>query len=309
MARWSEDDIPWQSGRAALVTGANSGLGLRTAEVLAAKGAHVFLGCRNRDRGELAAATVSATGGRAELVHLDLADLTSVRAAADEVRRRTGDRLHLLINNAGVMMTPYRQTRDGFELQFGTNHVGHAALTWLLMPAMRRATRPRVVALSSVAARSGKINATDPNFEHRGYRPGAAYAQSKLANLLFALELDRRARGAGVDLASVAAHPGYTATELTANMGHAHGVKLIEWVGALGNALLAQNVANGALPQLFAATALDVHGGDFIGPGGFRELRGSPERVPLRNAAGREHIAEELWEMTAALTGITPEPP
>lgn len=309
MVGWDENDIPWQSGRSALVTGANSGLGLRSAEVLAAKGARVFLGCRTRERGERAAAAVTATGGRAETVQLDLANLDSVRAAANEVRRRTGDRLHLLLNNAGVMMTPYTRTSDGFELQFGTNHLGHAALTWLLMPALRRASRPRVVTLSSVTARSGKIVAADPNFEYRRYRPGVAYAQAKLANLLFALELDRRARAAGTDLTSVAAHPGYTATELTTNMGRSHGMKAIERVGRLGNALVAQSVRRGALPQLYAATSLAVHGGDYIGPGGWRELRGKPTRVPLGNAAGQERTAEELWELTAALTEVTPDPP
>lgn len=193
--RWAEADIADQTGRTAVVTGANSGLGLRTAEVLAGKGARVLLACRSAERGAKALEQVraAASGAAPELVKLDLADLASVREAAASVRERTGDRLDLLINNAGLMMTPRGRTADGFETQFGTNHLGHAALTWLLLPALRGGSGARVVTLSSVAATGARIDVADPNFEHRRYNPGAAYGQSKLANQVFALDLNHAA--------------------------------------------------------------------------------------------------------------------
>src|SRR5437763_4312447 len=223
MPNCTEADIPDQSGRTVLVTGANSGLGLRAAEVLAGKGARVLMACRSPERGETALRAVTRNGGKAELVELDLADLGSVRTAAQRVRELTGDQLDVLMNNAGVMATPKRTTKDGFELQFGTNHLGHAALTWLLAPALRARPAARVVTLSSTAARPGRIDLADPNFEHRRYGAASGYYQAKLANLVFAMELDRRARAAGLALGSVAAHPGLTATNLATNMAHAHG--------------------------------------------------------------------------------------
>src|SRR3954452_4709068 len=192
MSKWTEADIPDQSGRTVLITGANSGLGLHSARTLAAKGARVLIACRSAERGAEALRSVGALAQtRPELVQLDLADLESVRRAAAGVRESTGDTLEVLINNAGVMAPPKSRTTDGFELQFGTNHLGHAALTWLLMPALRGGTAPRVVTLSSMAARGGRIDIADPNFEQRRYSPDAAYRQSKLANQVFALELDR----------------------------------------------------------------------------------------------------------------------
>lgn len=313
MKTWAEADIPDQTGRTVLVTGANSGLGLQTSLVLAGKGARVLLACRNRERGEQALRSVSAVAGTSpELVSLDLADLASVRAAASRVQELTGGKLDVLINNAGLMAAPQRRTKDGFELQFGTNHLGHAALTWLLMPALRRGTGARVVTLSSLAATGGRVDFDDPNFEHRRYNPAVAYAQSKIANQIFALELDRRLRAAGEDVISVAAHPGYTATNLTSNTANAQGHPVVRAVVGgvtfLGDLLIAQGVRTGALPSLIAATAPEVNGGDYIGPRLLRGIRGNPAVVPpLRPALDRE-TGRKLWELTAKLTGVTPDP-
>ncbi|MPY80713.1 MAG: SDR family NAD(P)-dependent oxidoreductase [Actinophytocola sp.] len=314
---WHESDIADQHGRTVVVTGANSGLGLRTAVVLAGKGARVLLACRSPERGRsaLAEATRAATGPAPELVALDLASLDSVTRAAQHIREASGDVLHVLVNNAGVMATPKGTTVDGFETQFGTNHVGHAALTWLLLPALRGAgtteAPARVVTVSSIAATRGRIDADDPHFEHRRYDPASAYGQAKLANQVFALELDARLRAAGEPVISVAAHPGYTATNLTSNMAGSYRNPVI--AGALragswlSDRLVAQDVRNGTLPQLYAATADDVAGGDYIGPDGFRQMKGSPTRVkPLRPARDAE-TREALWSLTQRLTGIVPD--
>ncbi|NUT52966.1 MAG: SDR family NAD(P)-dependent oxidoreductase, partial [Saccharothrix sp.] len=289
------------------VTGPNSGLGLRTAEVLAGKGAHVLLACRSAERGRRALDRVLATGGKADLVPLDLADLASVRSAAALVRDRTGDALDLLVNNAGVMAVPLGRTADGFERQFGTNHLGHAALTWLLMPALRGRPGARVVTVSSLAHQLGRIDLADPNYRTRRYTSWGAYGQSKLANLLFARELDRRLRAAGLDVTSVAAHPGYTATELSANMARARKNPLLA-LGAKISDLLAQPVAAGALPQLYAATSPDVEPGGYYGPDGFRETRGHPAPAGSTAAARDELAASRLWALTSELTGVAPDP-
>jgi NAD(P)-dependent dehydrogenase (short-subunit alcohol dehydrogenase family) len=305
---WTENDIPDQTGRTVLVTGANSGLGLRTAQVLAGKGALVLMACRSPERGATALRTVTADGGKAELIELDLADLASVRRATAAVRERTGDRLDVLVNNAGVMWTPKRSTADGFELQFGTNYLGHAALTWLLVPALRGG---RVVTMASLAAAGGRLNLDDPNYEHRRYLPTGAYGQAKLANLMFALELNRRARAAGADLTSVAAHPGYTATELTSNTARSRKGPLaatIDFAGGLGNRLIAQNVRTGALSQLRAATAPDVHGGEYYGPRGPMQMWGAPRLVTPPQQACNTTVAGRLWDLTARLTGVDPDP-
>jgi len=314
---WQESDVPDQHGRTVVVTGANSGLGLRTAVVLASKGARVLLACRSPERGgdALAEVTRAATGPAPELVELDLASLDSVKSAATRIRELTGDALHLLVNNAGVMATPKGRTTDGFETQFGTNHVGHAALTWLLLPALRGAgtsdAPARVVTVSSIAATRGTIDADDPNFEHRRYDPASAYGQAKLANQVFALELDARLRATGDPVISVAAHPGYTATNLTSNMAGSYRNPVIAGALRAGSAIsdrfVAQDVRNGTLPQLYAATAPDVAGGDYLGPDGFRQMKGSPTRVkplrPARDATTRER----LWSLTQRLTGIVPD--
>jgi NAD(P)-dependent dehydrogenase (short-subunit alcohol dehydrogenase family) len=314
MADWTVDDIPAQAGRTVLITGANSGLGLQTAQVLAGKGAQVLLACRSPERGEEALRSVGAvaTGTAPELIRLDLADLESVRRAAASVRELTGDALDVLINNAGLMAPPKRLTKDGFESQFGTNHLGHAALTWLLLPALRGGADARVVTLSSLAAGGAKIDLADPNFEHRRYNAAAGYGQSKLANQVFALELDRRLRAAGENVISVAAHPGYTRTGLSSGMARSYGNPLLRSAIAagakLGDVVLAQGIEMGTLPQLFAATAPEVLGGDYIAPDGFRGLRGSPTKIRPLGVALDEKLGEALWELTAKLTGVTPDP-
>lgn len=310
---WSESDIRSQSGKTVLVTGANSGLGLHTARVLAARGATVLLACRSAERGRQALETIAA-GAAAEprLVELDLADLASVGRAAAEVREHTGDALDVLVSNAGVMAPPRETTHDGFELQFGTNHLGHAALTWLLMPALRTRPGARVVTVSSLAARTGRIDTTDPHFEHRRYNPVAAYGQSKLANQVFALELDRRLRAAGEDIVSVAAHPGYSDTGLAPAMARAQRNVVLRTVmdvgGRLGGLLLAQNTEQGTAPQLYAATSPDVAGGDYVGPLGPGQMRGRPGPVRPLAAAADPATGSALWDLTAELTGVTPDP-
>jgi NAD(P)-dependent dehydrogenase (short-subunit alcohol dehydrogenase family) len=305
---WSAADVADQAGRMVLVTGANSGLGLQTAMVLAGRGATVLMACRDPQRGRAVVERVRATSGGADatLIQLDLADLTSVRKAADEVRAITGDRLDVLVNNAGVMASPPRLTADGFELQIGTNHLGHAALTWLLAPAL--VPGARVVTVSSLAHRGGGLDVDDLNFERRRYTPITAYSASKLANLLFTFELDRRARALGRNLLAVAAHPGLTDTELVSTTTRMHlpapFVQVVRW----GNKLISQGVAAGTLPQLYAATAADVHSGEYFGPTSLGGTRGAPGRATASPAARDEHTARRLWERTADLTGVTPDP-
>lgn len=299
MSGWSAADIPDQSGRLAVVTGANSGLGRSTAWDLARAGATVIVACRNTSKGEEAAARIKQDVPDADLriEQLDLADLDSVRAFADGLSE---DRLDLLINNAGVMAPPRQLTKDGFESQFGTNHLGHFALTGRLMPKLLAAPEPRVVTLSSGAHRIGRINFDDLQGERR-YIAWLAYGQSKLANLMFALELQRRATEAGTELKSMAAHPGYSATNLPfAGPGHWY-----ERVGgAIGNFVIAQSSKMGALPTLYAATVPDLPGGTFVGPDGFMEQRGYPKVVTGAGKAYDEGAQRRLWEVSEELTGV-----
>jgi NAD(P)-dependent dehydrogenase (short-subunit alcohol dehydrogenase family) len=288
MAHWTAADIPDQTGRTIVVTGANSGLGAVTARQLAAHGASVVLACRNTTKGDAAAATMT---GDVTVRALDLARLDSVRAFAAD----TGE-IDVLINNAGVMAVPKSRTADGFELQFGTNHLGHFALTGLLLPRIR----DRVVALSSGAHRIGKIDLADLNFEHRRYERWVAYGQSKLANLMFAYEMARRLTAAGSSVKAVAAHPGYAATEL-----QSHTESIQDRVMQLGNRVLAQSAEQGALPTLFAATASSVEGGEFIGPDGFLEQRGYPRRVGSSKRSHDLGVAAGLWSASQELTGVS----
>ncbi|GAB2840769.1 oxidoreductase [Lentzea nigeriaca] len=296
MSRWTEADIPDQTGRTVLVTGANSGLGLRTTQVLAERGAHVIMGCRSVQRGEAARRTVQ---GSAEVLELDLADLGSVRSAAEKVSS-----LDVLINNAGIMAVPYGKTVDGFERQFGTNHLGHAALTWLLLPALRQRPGARVVTVASLAHQYGHIDFDDPNWEHRSYSYRGSYGQSKLANILFARELERRSP----DVTSIAAHPGVTATELTNNMADAHNSLLLRLGGRISH-LFSQSVEMGALPQLYAATSPDAQGGEYYGPDSFNGYRGYPAKARMTSAARDDLAASRLWDLTVKLTGVTPDLP
>ncbi|MEV6768506.1 oxidoreductase [Nocardia sp. NPDC051030] len=301
--RWSADDIPDLTGKTAVVTGANSGLGLRTAEALAAKGAQVLMACRNELKAAAALESVSAaaTGPKPEVLPLDLADLTSVRRAADHLDVR-GGAIDILVNNAGVMALPgHIRTADGFDAQFGTNHLGHYAFTGLLLPALLRAPSPRVVTVSSVAAWGGVINWPDPNWRVL-YIRWLAYSQSKLANLLFSAELDRRARAAGTTLTSVAAHPGLSAT----NLYDSNGEKgLTATLAALQQRLivsLAQSDRMGALPQLYAATMPAIPGNAYLGPA--FETFGYPRRT-LRNPLAYSRLqARALWRLSENLTGI-----
>ena len=285
--RWTPKDAPDQTGRRIVVTGANSGLGEVTARQLAARGASVVLACRNTEKGEAAAARMR---GDVSVRRLDLSDLASVR----EFAAGTGP-FDVLVNNAGVMAVPFARTADGFELQIGTNFLGHFALTGLLLPRLA----DRVVTVSSPAHRAGRIDVDDLNFERRRYRRWPAYAQSKLADLVFAFELDRRLRAAGSAVRSVAAHPGYAATEI------GRGGGLEQRLIAIGNRVLAQSAEAGARPMLYAATMPDVQGGDYWGPDGLGEIRGHPKRVPSSARARDAQLAQRLWACAAQLTGVT----
>ncbi len=299
---WTASDIPDQSGRVAVVTGANSGLGLITARELARAGAKVVIACRDTTKGDQAAAEIRTEipGADLDVRALDLADLESVRGFAARLGGER-DQVDLLINNAGVMAPPRRTTVDGFESQLGTNHLGHFALTGLLLTSLLAAPAPRVVTLSSGAHRIGKMNFDDLQGE-RSYNNWRAYGQSKLANLLFCFELDRRARAAGTKLMSLAAHPGYAATNLQFAGPAAFYEKAIMTVT---NRVLAQSAEMGALPTLYAATVPDLPGGAFIGPDGFMEQRGHPHIVTATGRAYDEADWRRLWEISEELTGVS----
>jgi len=294
-ARWTTDDVPGQGGRLAVVTGANTGLGFETAQVLAARGASVVLAVRNVEKGKQAAARIAAAapGATVTVQELDLSSLDSVRAAAAELRAGH-PRIDLLICNAGVMYPPKQVTSDGFELQFGTNHLGHFALTGLLLEQMLPVPGSRVVTVSSVGHRiRARVNFDDLQWE-RSYSRVRAYGQSKLANLMFTYELQRRLSGAGTTIA-VAAHPGFAATEL---MRHTP-------VAAVVTPLFSQNAAMGALPVLRAATDPSVLGGQYYGPGGFLGLRGYPELAASSRRSHNAAVQRRLWAVSEDLTGVT----
>jgi NAD(P)-dependent dehydrogenase (short-subunit alcohol dehydrogenase family) len=290
---WTAADIPDLTGKRAIVTGANSGLGLQTALELARHGAHVTLAVRNAEKGEAAVDRIrdQVPGAAVELASLDLADLDSVRGFASN----RGEPIDILVNNAGVMALPRRTTKQGFEMQLGTNHLGHFALTGLLFPKLSAA---RVVTLSSGAHLYGRIRFDNLQGE-RHYQRWLAYGQSKLANLLFAFELARRAATADLDLTSAAAHPGYAATNL-----QLQGGKLSRLVWGTANRLLAQSDAQGALPALYAATMPDVHSGDYFGPDGRTGTRGHPTRVHASKQARDPELGARLWAVSEELTGV-----
>ena len=258
----------------------------------------MVLACRNTEKAEAAGGEIRDAGGDVEVAELDLASLASVHAFADSFRGRH-DGLDLLINNAGVMAPPRRETADGFEMQLGTNHLGHFALTGLLIDAMQRRSDARVVTVTSSAHWYGRIHFDDLQGE-RSYRRWLAYGQSKVANLLFALELDRRLRAAGSDISSLAAHPGYAATKLQ----HTGPPGVESALFSVSNRLFAQSAEMGALPTLYAATAPEVDGGLLIGPGGIAEQRGHPKPVPPRGQARDEAVAARLWEVSEQLTDV-----
>jgi NAD(P)-dependent dehydrogenase (short-subunit alcohol dehydrogenase family) len=296
--------MPDLAGRTALVTGVTSGLGEHTVLELARKGARVVMAARSETKLRGAMDDVKRVLPSAELVPLvvDLADLSSVRRAADEARRLGP--LDILINNAGVMATPHRRTADGFELQFGTNHLGHFALTGLLFPQLADAEAARVVTVASQAHRMARsVPLGDPRHDTGHYQKWVAYAQSKLANLLFAFELDRRARSAGTSVSSMAAHPGYAATNLFhgLNLGGTRPDGAIV-VGA--TRLLAQPSAMGAQPALMAATMPGLPGGSYLGPRGFAEIRGRPTLVSASKTARDPELARRLWVVSEEATRI-----
>ncbi|MFD3735080.1 oxidoreductase [Streptomyces sp. NPDC058632] len=287
---FSTADIPAMTGRTIVVTGANSGIGRVAARVLAAKGARVVFAVRDTGKGREAAAGVS---GHTEVRRLDLADLSSVRAFAEDFT----DPVDVLVNNAGVMIPPFSRTADGFELQFGTNHLGHFALTNLLLPQIRG----RVVTLSSNGHKVGSIDFDDLNWERRPYRAMPAYAQSKLANLLFTAELQRRLTEAGSPVIATAAHPGLAATNLLRYDGRG---RLRHRVKTTVAGLIAQSDDAGALPTLYATVA-DIPGNSYAGPSGFMEGRGAPELVGRSAKAQDAEVAHRLWEVSEDLTGVT----
>lgn len=302
----SGSPVPDQTGRIALITGANSGLGLETARALAGAGATVVLACRNPSRAERALEQVAAvaTAGAPRSVALDLADLESIAAAAEEVAATT-DRLDILVNNAGIMAVPRAETHQGFESQFGVNHLGHFALTGHLLPTLLAAPAPRVVTVSSVGHRSGRISWDDLD-ANRGYHRWLRYGQSKLANLLFTSALNRRAGQHGTALIAVAAHPGYAATSLTHNgPGGAGRRPVMDRLVGIGDALFAQSATDGARPQIHAATATEVVGNDYFGPDGPFEQRGKGVRRVGRSArAADSDDADRLWTVSEEKTGV-----
>jgi NAD(P)-dependent dehydrogenase (short-subunit alcohol dehydrogenase family) len=299
MAKWTTADIPDQTGRVAVITGANTGLGYETAAALAEHGAHVVLAVRNLDKGKDAASRITATGPRGEvaLQELDLTSLESVRAAARQLRSDY-DHIDLLINNAGVMYTPKSNTKDGFELQFGTNHLGHFALTGLLLDRLLPVAGSRVVTVSSFGHRIlADIHFDDLQWERR-YGRVAAYGQAKLANLLFTYELQRRLASHGTTIAA-AAHPGMSDTELMRNMP-APLASAFERIAPL----VAQNPAMGALPTLRAATDPAVLGGQYCGPDGFAQTRGYPKIVASSRKSHDVERQRRLWTVSEELTGV-----
>lgn len=291
---WTTRDIPDQSGKVAIVTGANSGIGYETARALARKGASVVMACRNLEKANAAASeiTLGNQDAKLDIIQLDLADLDSVRSFADTFKSRYGQ-LDLLVNNAGVMVPPFTRTADGFELQFGANHLGHFALTGLLLELLLETPQSRIINVSSGAHRmgSGTIDFDNLNAE-KGYSAAGAYAQSKLANLLFTLELNRRLEELGSDVIATSAHPGWTVTGL--QRGFMHTISRI----------LGQQPEMGALPTLLAATDPGVQRDDYYGPDGFMEMRGYPIKVGSSAAARDSELARRLWDVSEELTGI-----
>lgn len=292
---WTPNDIPDLTNRTALVTGANSGLGLESARMLSRHGATVVMACRNSEKGKAAMEDIRRGHPEAKLalMTLDLADLASVRQFCDTFKKHYAH-LDILINNAGVMAPPLQHTKDGFELQFGTNHLGHFALTGLLLDTLEAAEAPRVVVVSSLAHRMGNLYFDNLDGKN-GYQRWKFYGQSKLANLMFALELDRRLRGTNSSIQVMAVHPGYSATNLQRGIpGH-----------KLFNAVTAQSQEKGACPSVFAATSALAKSGQYYGPHGFMEFWGMPAEADIRRLARNEKVASRLWEVSEGLSGVS----
>ena len=302
---WNEADIPDQSGRTVLITGASSGIGWEAARALARKGAHVILACRSESKGQESIAHIGEhqPTGTTELLLMDLADLDSVAAGVEKLRANH-DRIDVLINNAGVMATPNQRTKQGFEMQFGTNHLGHFALTGQIIDLLTGTAGSRVVNISSQGHRMGRMRWDDLQWEKK-YSAWPAYGQSKLANLLFTYELQRRLEAANVPTIAVAAHPGYARTHL----GHEKAEGIVGWISHHGRPLVdrffSQTAAMGALPTLRAGFDPGVKGGDYYGPSGFGEQRGFPKKVDSNKRSKNVDDAKRLWTESEKLTGIT----
>jgi NAD(P)-dependent dehydrogenase (short-subunit alcohol dehydrogenase family) len=301
--KWTSEDIPDQAGRVALVTGGNSGLGFETVKALAGKHAHVILACRDTAKGNAAQDHVcqQTPDASIEVMPLDLASLASVRQFAEAFTLKH-NQLHILINNAGVMATPHRTTADGFELQFGTNHLGHFALTGLLLDVLLKTPNSRVVTVSSMAEQMGRINLDDLMSE-KSYERWTAYSQSKLANVLFAHELQRKLNAERASTISLAVHPGVTATNLRTKL-MTRETPLLHRIQGHFWEMLSQSVEMGALPQLYAATASNVKGGAFYAPGGFLQRAGYPKKVRSSRRSYDETLAKQLWAVSEKLTGV-----
>jgi NAD(P)-dependent dehydrogenase (short-subunit alcohol dehydrogenase family) len=304
-SKWTSAQMPDLTGKIVIVTGANSGIGLAAAEELARKGAHLLLAARNEQKNQAALDKIMQDTPQAqvEVYRLDLSDIASVRSFAEAFLARNLS-LDMLINNAGVMALPYRQTADGFEMQLGTNHLGHFALTGLLLPRLLAAPAARIVTISSGAHQMGKMDFANLNWENGGYHKWLAYGRSKLANLLFAFELQRRLAQMGARAISVAAHPGLAATNLQYVGPEMEESALMRNVFMIMNSMFAQSAEMGALPTLYAATAPEVQGGDYIGPGGLLKMRGYPRKVKANDAAYNEADAAKLWQVSEELTGV-----
>lgn len=300
-SQWVDKHLDDQTGKVVVITGANVGLGYEAALQLARKNAQIVIACRNRAKAEYALRSIKQAVPSAyiDLILLDLASLESVNHFADEFRKQF-NQLDVLINNAGVMAIPYRETEDGFEMQLGTNHMGHFALTGRLLPLLIKCAPSRVVTVSSGAHHFGRIDLRP----HARYHPIKAYGQSKLANLLFAYHLDRKLKQAGHGVSSTAAHPGWAATNLAYAAPEMRGKAYQKYFMKAANSLFAQSAAMGALPTLYAATQSDVVGGDYYGPGTVPELRGYPKRARSSRRSRDVKLAEQLWLQSEKLTGV-----
>jgi len=293
--KWNHTDINDQTGRIIIVTGASSGIGLETASVLACKNATVIMAVRNLEKGKTAQNKIKKNFPEADIriMELDLASLSSVKAFAEKFKLDFSS-LDLLINNAGVMIPPYQKTENGFELQMGTNHLGHFALTCLLLDLIKNTPESRIVSVSSMAHKIGHINFDDLSWEKRKYKKWKAYGDSKIANLYFTFSLQKRLEKKNSHVIAAAAHPGYTATKLQRHMG----------VFSALNHVFAQTIPMGALPTLYAATGPDVKGGHFFGPSGFMEMKGYPKRVDSNTLSRNPELAEKLWKTSEMITGV-----
>jgi NAD(P)-dependent dehydrogenase (short-subunit alcohol dehydrogenase family) len=293
--KWDSSDIPSQKERVAVVTGSSSGVGYETARVLANKDASVIIAVRNLEKGKAAAAKIKDQHSNADIkiMELDLANLGSIHNFVKEFKENYS-RLDLLINNAGVMMPPYSKTEDGFELQFGTNHLGHFALTGLLFDSIKKTPDSRIVNVSSDSHRYGNLDLDDLSWENRPYKKMKAYGASKIANLYFTYELQKRLERSGLNMIAAASHPGWTGTEL---QRHSPVINFL-------NRFFSQQIDMGALPTLYAAVAPGVKGGDYYGPSGWREMKGYPKKVESNKLSHNWKIAEKLWIVSEELTGV-----